>query len=669
MISIDWATQIISIPKSDLTLIQSFPTEIRELNLNNFRLTLKDIEDNVDGIVNLRTHNHNTEVSLGGIVYARIIEIINGYTITFEDGQYAVNLVGANSNVGDVVNVNQVSVRSANSAGLISNQAIEYSSFNGGVTVKKDSGITGTVFPKGTPQAPVDNIPDAVLIAQVRGFETIFIKGDFTFDTGDNITNYSIIGDNRSKSFFTFLSGSTTNGIQISKATVTGEFDNTADFNNCTLIDIKYTQGEINDCSLQGTITLANSGQTSIIDSNDGISESNVQPIIDFNGAGNSLAVRNYNGDLTLINKTGPEGVEMNLSTGGHIILDSTIINGNIRLTGIIEVTDESSSGATIDITQVIFPDQLQLASFNGYVYINPTLGSAGVKYPLGTSQYPVNNINDALTIMNNRGLETLLLDGTLYLTDIDLSKKVIIGVNNLDSVLVLVSGNITTKTIFKNMILVGALNGYVYVEASALQSLTNIGSSVFPSVFRDCIIRADSGGNPTLKLKATGNTENIHFINCSSGVPGQGTATLDINNSAASLAFRKYGGGITIKNITGGQDSTFEFDQGQIILDSSCTSGTTRLGGIYKLTNNSTLTVKERNQSITDNISISGATFSADTTAIAAAVWDKLTADHQTASTFGKALYDILVATGQIQHTGNLNTDLLVNKPNNPNP
>jgi hypothetical protein len=53
------------------------------------------------------------------VVLAMVIEIINGYTVTFEDGQYAVNLVGANSNVGDKVNLNDVSVRSANSAGLI----------------------------------------------------------------------------------------------------------------------------------------------------------------------------------------------------------------------------------------------------------------------------------------------------------------------------------------------------------------------------------------------------------------------------------------------------------------------------------------------------------------------------------------------------------------------
>jgi len=50
---------------------------------------------------------------------ARVVEIINGYTITFENTAYAVNIVGGNSNISDVVNLNLVSVRSANSAGYI----------------------------------------------------------------------------------------------------------------------------------------------------------------------------------------------------------------------------------------------------------------------------------------------------------------------------------------------------------------------------------------------------------------------------------------------------------------------------------------------------------------------------------------------------------------------
>lgn len=118
-ITIHWPTKVINVPKLDMTLVQSNPIEIRELNINTFRLRLKDLEDDETGMPFPRTHNHNTLVVVGGITLARVIEIINGYTVTFENGNYAVNLVGANSNIADVINLNSVSVRSANSAGLI----------------------------------------------------------------------------------------------------------------------------------------------------------------------------------------------------------------------------------------------------------------------------------------------------------------------------------------------------------------------------------------------------------------------------------------------------------------------------------------------------------------------------------------------------------------------
>lgn len=118
-ITINWATKVINVPKADLTLIQSNPTEIREMDVDWFRLQLKDIEDNVEGQPFTDTHRHNTEVTLGGLTLARVVEILAPYTITFEDGQYAVNLVGANNNVADRTNVNQVSVRTNNSAGMI----------------------------------------------------------------------------------------------------------------------------------------------------------------------------------------------------------------------------------------------------------------------------------------------------------------------------------------------------------------------------------------------------------------------------------------------------------------------------------------------------------------------------------------------------------------------
>lgn len=118
-ISINWATKVITVPKADMTLITLTPYEIRELDIDAFRLELKALEESEIGMIFPRTHNHNTAVSLGGVTLARVVEIINGYTITFENGTYIVNLANANSNILDVANYNNVQIRANNSAGLI----------------------------------------------------------------------------------------------------------------------------------------------------------------------------------------------------------------------------------------------------------------------------------------------------------------------------------------------------------------------------------------------------------------------------------------------------------------------------------------------------------------------------------------------------------------------
>lgn len=116
-VSIDWATKVITIPKADLVFISG---TLYELDVNAFRLALKDIEDSEDGSAQPDTHRHNTQVVLSGVTYARTFEIINGYTVTFGTPSpvYTVRCVGANHNLADVCNFNGVSLIVGNSAGL-----------------------------------------------------------------------------------------------------------------------------------------------------------------------------------------------------------------------------------------------------------------------------------------------------------------------------------------------------------------------------------------------------------------------------------------------------------------------------------------------------------------------------------------------------------------------
>jgi len=118
-ISIDPLTKIILVPKADLTLVTG---TLYELDTNTFRMELKAIEASSNGMAFVRTHIHNTEVTVAGVTFARTIEIINGYSVEFENGAYSVRLVGSNNNIFDVQNnilvQNQVQVIPTNSAGL-----------------------------------------------------------------------------------------------------------------------------------------------------------------------------------------------------------------------------------------------------------------------------------------------------------------------------------------------------------------------------------------------------------------------------------------------------------------------------------------------------------------------------------------------------------------------
>ena len=126
MISVNWNSGVISVPKVDTTLVDAGPPEVRSYDVyEKFWKELKALEDDTDGMVFDDAQSHKTTATLGGVTFAHQVEILSPYTVTFEAGAYQLNLVGANHNLLDRANMNSVALRSANSAGLVHNDTKE----------------------------------------------------------------------------------------------------------------------------------------------------------------------------------------------------------------------------------------------------------------------------------------------------------------------------------------------------------------------------------------------------------------------------------------------------------------------------------------------------------------------------------------------------------------
>lgn len=352
---IDWGNKIIYVPRNYMLLVQTTPSEIRQLNLDTFRKDLKALEWSVEGMPFPDTHTHNTTVELGGVTYARVIEIINGYTITFEDGQYAVNLIGANSNVGDVVNLNQVSVRSANSAGLTYSKQIEDQSFlDARVWINIERGSIGTQFPRGTPSDPVSNHDDADAIITERRLPRRFhLSGSLNTASADSDdwNNENWLGEDPTTSSIIFDGRQTIDNSTFRRLQMSGGARGKFSLQEGILLSFSDFEGDVTNTGLLGRITLPSGGSNnpfySFLDSFSLVPGTDT-PIIDFNNNANiRMQFRSYTGGLTFENMAAGSVVSVDLLSG-HLKIDASCAGGQVVVRGVGHVTDESNGAVEI---------------------------------------------------------------------------------------------------------------------------------------------------------------------------------------------------------------------------------------------------------------------------------------------------------------------------------
>ncbi len=649
-ITIDYTTFVVFVPRADLTLVQATPTEIRSMDLNWFRLQVKAIEDTALGMPYPDVTKHNTEVSLGGLTYARVIEVLEPYTVTFEDGAYAVNLQGANSNVGDRVNVNQVSVRSSNSAGMTSSPDIEYASFNGGISYDEINGLAGVGQASsganiGTPRAPSNNAYDARTIATTRGFTLGYIIGDMNVPEYelDDVTPFEIYGftfqgSGKDRTVITIPAIPDMHDCTYLDAKVTGYLDGDNTLNGCIVENLDYIKGYIELCVLSdvGEITLGGSDTASFL----GCYSSEQGTTLNLGGSGQPLLMGNHSGSVTLKNKNGNDNVRIGLSDGEVRLDMTTVVSGTIIVTGTGRVCDDLTNeyissgvyGSLIvdnqainrsNISEAVWNESISdhlipgttgksigIAQFAGAVSIDMDDGVSGTEFPIGTITNPVNNLEDAILIASSNNIETFKVAGTLTLTQ-DVSGKEFIS---------LVTGHINLNnqiclaTVFKKLKISGVQASLALFYDCGLTSITGLNGNFVRCYFLDT----------TPIIVATNAT--IMIDNSRSQVPGNDSPILDYVNGGIDLSNRAYSGGIRVINSTDALNtSTFEFIAGKFNFPVSNTAGYFAVRGVLDSTG--------IDVSATATITYVG---SVSSMASADAVWEELALEHTVSGTMG---------------------------------
>lgn len=236
---------------------------------------------------------------------------------------------------------------------------IQYSSYQNGVWVDSTNGQSGVGFPIGTREFPVKTFEDAITIANVKGFDTIYLLGSGIIRSGVDVTGFRILGNNPVTSLLTIEQGAICNSLYIRELSFQGVLCDGAILRDCEIRELHYFNGYLEHCALTSNTVFINgvgiiancfAGATCI-----------APPTLDMTNA-TGLAVRNFNGSFKISNKTGNGNCEISLD--GKLIVDSTVTGGTFIVygdgyvenngTGTSNVVDRTT-GTPLEIAEAVW--------------------------------------------------------------------------------------------------------------------------------------------------------------------------------------------------------------------------------------------------------------------------------------------------------------------------
>jgi hypothetical protein len=229
------------------------------------------------------------------------------------------------------------------------------------------------------------------------------------------------------------------------------------------------------------------------------------------------------------------------------------------------EVWSESLSGSYLYATAGAIQ---QCILYSNTVTYDVSGGSTGTDFPIGTHRYPVNNIDDLLVIKNSRNLDMVHVHSDLTIpTGYDLSKVVFESPGFMGTDITIETNANVSNSAFRYVNMHGALsNGNIVL-------------------FESCTVYSFENFRGVMNNVSFGQGSEISFNGWATVI--QGTVGGQVNNEAeftlndADVNMSHMTGTIKLKGKTGNNRTVINCDSANIIIDSTCVSGSIQLLGV----------------------------------------------------------------------------------------
>ena len=294
-----------------------------------------------------------------------------------------------------------------------------------------------------------------------------------------------------------------------------------------------------------------------------------------------------------------------------------------------------SDSPSAYDLPISSFGQQFIAIVYGDSIYVDALSSWSGTDLGLGIGSQirPVNNINDAVAIAQYRAVDRLLIQSsiTIEATD-DVSRFELYTIGVLGTDVTLTAGASAHQAAFRNLNFSGVMtNGdEILVEDCFIGNLEN-----FTGIMNN--VAFGTGVELTI-----GNWAEI-IQGTAGGEPG---SELEIDIGDSMLNISQWTGNLKLKGKTGNNRTVVNCNSGNIIIDSTCVSGSIQLLGIGVL--------EADNSGPNCNVEIEAFVTNEF---IADQVWDESLGDHGVAGSTGRKLQDI---GSNIILTGNANSATL---------